>query len=59
MGGVKVPQVPRGWVFAVFYVRYQRGIPLPTGGRVWCGGTAPSPENCSYLLSKIPYFDAF
>jgi len=53
MGGVEVPQAPRGW-------GVERGYPLPTGGRVWGGGCVHSPENFSYfLLLKIPYFDAF
>jgi len=55
MGGVEVPQAPRGVGFGEEY-------PLPTGGRVWGGGCAPSalpPENFSYFLLKIPYFDAF
>ena len=41
-------------------VRRGEGVsPSPTGGRVWGGDCAPSPENFSYFLSKIPYFDAF
>ena len=32
MGGVEVPQAPRG---------VGRSIPLPNGGRVWGGGWAP------------------
>jgi len=35
MGGVEVPQAPRG---------VGRSIPLPTGGRVW-DPLNPSPEN--------------
>jgi len=39
MGGVKVPQAPRG-------VGCERGyISLPTGVRVWGRGWVPSPEN--------------
>jgi len=49
MGGV---EVPRG-------VQSRKGYPLPTGGRVWGGGCAHSPENLSYFLLKIPHFDAF
>jgi len=45
MGGVEVPQAPRG-------MRCGEGKGL---GR----GCAPSLENCSYFLLKIPYFDAF
>ena len=26
------------------------GIPLPTEGRVWVGGCAPSPDNFSYFF---------
>jgi len=36
MGGVEVPQAPRR-------VRRGKGY-LPTGGSVWGGGCAPSPE---------------
>jgi len=38
MGGVEVPQAPRGMR------RVGGGIPLPTGGRVW-GGDVPPPQN--------------
>ena len=50
MGGVEVPQVPRGMRCG------GGGIPLSTGGN---GLGSPSPENFSYFLLKIPYFDAF
>ena len=53
MGGVEVPQAPRG-------VGRGEGLsPLSAGGRVWVEGCAPSPENVSYFLLIIPYFDAF
>jgi len=51
MGGVEVLRAPRE-------VGVGRGIPwypLPTEGSVW--GAAP--ENFSYFLLKMPYFDAF
>ena len=38
---------------------WRGGIPIPTRGRVWGGRRGPSPENLSYFLLKIPYFDAF
>jgi len=37
MGGVEVPQVPRG-------MERGKGYSLPTGGSVWGGGCAPFPR---------------
>jgi len=45
MGGVEVLQEPRGW--AVW-----RGIPIPTGGRIWGGGCAPPQKIIHILLLK-------
>ena len=36
-----------------------RGFPLPTGGAVWGGGSALSPENLSIADLKMVSFDAF
>jgi len=50
MGGVKVPQVPRG-------VGRRNGVsPSPLGEG---SGEAPSHKFILYFLLKIPYFDAF
>jgi len=38
---------------------WARGIPLPTWERVWGEACVPSPEFCSYLWLKIPYYEAF
>jgi len=35
------------------------GIPLPSGGGVWEGGCAPSPENFLLFPFEIMRFDAF
>ena len=35
------------------------GFPLPTGGRVWEGGSAPSPENFFDFRSKMSTSSAF
>jgi len=44
MGGVEVPQAPRGF-----------GYPPPHWGRVWWGGCVPSPENfpCFFIENTI------
>ena len=34
-------------------------MPLPTGGRVWGGGCAPSPENFLILALRMVGFGAF
>jgi len=36
-----------------------RGFPLPTGGEVWEGGCAPSPEIFSIFELKKTSFGAF
>jgi len=46
MGGVEVPQAPRGWEVG-------RGYPPLHWGRVWGGSCAPSPENFSYFYSSL------
>jgi len=44
MGEVEMPQATRGW-------GVEEGLcPLPTGGRVWGGSCAPSPEIFSYFF---------
>jgi len=40
MGGVEMPQAPRGEGNGEGH-NMGRGIPLPTGGRVWKGGPIP------------------
>jgi len=51
MGGAEVPQAPR---------RVKRvGVVVGKSLVRDTGGCAPSLENFSYFLLKIPYFDAF